>query len=38
MFRRLVLTESETVDKGYVSKDPHAHADLTGAVGEVVSP
>ncbi len=38
LFRRLVLTESETVDKGYVSKDPHAHADLTGAVGEVVSP
>jgi len=38
LFRRLVLTESETVDKGYVSRSPDHYSDLIGEIGEVVAP
>ena len=37
LFRRLVLQESETLEKGYVSKDPHAHSELLGFSGKAVT-
>ena len=37
-FRRLVLQEAETADKGYVSKGPENHEYLVGMMGEVVAP
>lgn len=37
LFRRLVLEESETVDKGYVSRQPHSYSELIGTSGEAVT-
>jgi len=38
LFRRLVLMESETVDKGYVSNQPQVYFELAGATGITVTP
>jgi membrane-bound serine protease (ClpP class) len=38
LFRRLVLQEAETVDKGYVSRADEAYSGLVGQTGEAVTP
>jgi len=38
LFQRLVLHESETADKGYISKSDNEYVDLIGKTGKAVTP